>query len=222
MTTGRLPSIEGGIQPTIVDAKGDLIAATAADTVARLAVGTNDQVLIADSSTATGLKWGTPSSGGMTLISTTTLTGTSVTLSSIPATYKDLYIVIKNFLPATNNRALFMRFNADANANRHQFTSTIALTTATAFDLTSGTVISNASNSVSESLATITIPDYTNTTTWKMGIAEAINNDATTTTSFEYFNHKIFYNQTGAISSLQFLPNAGSLTSGTILLYGVL
>ena len=41
----------------IVDAKGDIIAATAADAVARLAVGSNDQVLTADSSEATGLKW---------------------------------------------------------------------------------------------------------------------------------------------------------------------
>lgn len=49
------------INKTIVDAKGDIIAATAADTVARLAVGANDTVLIADSTTATGLKWGTPS-----------------------------------------------------------------------------------------------------------------------------------------------------------------
>jgi len=62
MTTGRLPSVEGGIQPTIVDAKGDIIAATAADTVARLAVGSNDQVLTADSTATTGLKWATPAS----------------------------------------------------------------------------------------------------------------------------------------------------------------
>lgn len=47
------------IQNTIVDAKGDLIAATAADTPARLAVGTNGQVLTADSTAATGLKWAT-------------------------------------------------------------------------------------------------------------------------------------------------------------------
>lgn len=47
---------------TILDAKGDLISATAADTPARLAVGTNGQVLTADSAQSTGLKWATPSS----------------------------------------------------------------------------------------------------------------------------------------------------------------
>jgi hypothetical protein len=45
------------IQNAIVDAKGDLIAASAADTPARLAVGANNTVLVADSATATGLKW---------------------------------------------------------------------------------------------------------------------------------------------------------------------
>ena len=50
------------IQNAIVDAKGDLIGATAADTPARLAVGTNGQVLTADSTAATGLAWTTVSS----------------------------------------------------------------------------------------------------------------------------------------------------------------
>ena len=45
------------VPKTIVDAKGDLIAATAADTTARLAVGANGETLVADSSTATGLDW---------------------------------------------------------------------------------------------------------------------------------------------------------------------
>jgi hypothetical protein len=46
----------------ILDAKGDLITATAADTPARLAVGTNGQYLQADSTASTGLKWATVSS----------------------------------------------------------------------------------------------------------------------------------------------------------------
>jgi hypothetical protein len=45
------------IQNSIVDAKGDLIAATANDTPARLAVGTNYYVLAAQSAETTGLKW---------------------------------------------------------------------------------------------------------------------------------------------------------------------
>ena len=46
-----------GIPATILDAKGDLIAATAADTAARLAVGANNYFLSAQSGEATGLKW---------------------------------------------------------------------------------------------------------------------------------------------------------------------
>jgi len=44
---------------TAIDAKGDLIGGTGADTFSRLAVGTNGQVLTADSAEATGLKWAT-------------------------------------------------------------------------------------------------------------------------------------------------------------------
>lgn len=54
---------QSGIPATILDAKGDLIAATAADTASRLAVGTNGQVLTADSTAATGLAWTTISTG---------------------------------------------------------------------------------------------------------------------------------------------------------------
>jgi hypothetical protein len=52
------------IPKSLVDAKGDILAATGDNTVTRLAVGTNAQVLTADSTTATGLKWA--SAGGST------------------------------------------------------------------------------------------------------------------------------------------------------------
>jgi hypothetical protein len=56
----------GVVQADIVNAKGDLIAATAADTVARLGVGTNTYVLTADSTESTGLIWAAPTTGDVT------------------------------------------------------------------------------------------------------------------------------------------------------------
>jgi hypothetical protein len=49
--------LASAIEETIFDAKGDILVGTAADTVGKLTVGSNNTVLVADSSTATGLKW---------------------------------------------------------------------------------------------------------------------------------------------------------------------
>ena len=112
---------QGDISATIVDAKGDLIAATAADTVARLAVGTNGQVLTADSTAATGIKWAAASSGGgMTLLSTTTISGTSTTVSSISSSYKALRIMIDSWDTSGNANVLW-RFNGDSGSNYYTF-----------------------------------------------------------------------------------------------------
>ena len=78
----------GAIAKSIVDAKGDLIAATAADTVSRLAVGTNGHVLTADSAEATGMKWAAAAGGGKVLqvVSATTATTATITTSTFADT----------------------------------------------------------------------------------------------------------------------------------------
>lgn len=63
-TNASLDLADGSIQSSLVDAKGDLIVGSADNTVARLAVGTNDYVLTADSSATNGVKWA--ASGGGT------------------------------------------------------------------------------------------------------------------------------------------------------------
>ncbi len=60
MTVGRIPSVEGGIQPTLLTTKGDIIVATGNATLVRQGVGSNGQVLTADSTQADGVIWSTP------------------------------------------------------------------------------------------------------------------------------------------------------------------
>ena len=83
-------SLATAIENTTIDAKGDLLVGTAADTVGRLAVGTNDYYLKANSGTATGLEWAAVSQ--YTLPSQTgnsgkflTTNGTSESWGAIPA-----------------------------------------------------------------------------------------------------------------------------------------
>jgi len=78
------------VNPTIIDAKGDIITATAADTPARLAVGNNGETLVADSAATTGLRYSaTPSASNPILNSAYQVAqrGTSFTIASSTATY---------------------------------------------------------------------------------------------------------------------------------------
>jgi len=107
------------IQNAIVDAKGDLIAATAADTPARLAVGTNGYVLTADSTAATGLKWAAASAGALTLLSTTSFSAaSSVSLptSTFSATYDD-YLVLLNVTTSSADQYVSARMRVSGSDN---------------------------------------------------------------------------------------------------------
>ena len=63
MAAGDDSRITGAVAKSTATTKGDLLAATASATIARVGVGTNGQVLTADSAETAGVKWATPSSG---------------------------------------------------------------------------------------------------------------------------------------------------------------
>jgi hypothetical protein len=99
----------GAVPASIVDAKGDLIAGTAADTAARLAVGTNGQVLTADSTASTGLKWATPAGGGGKVLQV--VQGTSTTqASSTTTSFVNTGLSVTITPSATTSKILIMQF----------------------------------------------------------------------------------------------------------------
>lgn len=159
-----------GIPATIFDAKGDLIAASAADTAARLAVGTNGQYLSANSSTATGLEWVTPSSGSMTLLSTTSLAGVStVTISSINQTYNHLQILVEDFDFNANDKNMSIRFNGDTGSN---YFNTYSDSNTNSF--TTGGQLGNFSATNAGNFFVIDIPFYANSAIRKVAIQSGV------------------------------------------------
>jgi hypothetical protein len=211
------------INPTIVDAKGDIVAASAADTPARLAVGSNGTVLTADSAESTGLKWSTPSSGGMTLINTggTALSGTVTTVSSIPGTYNSLVIFVTDwYASSTNTPNLY--FNSDSTASNYAYSGTRLygsnLTGLIGEFNSSAIAYIGTPNSDQNNNLVITIPNYADTTANKIytanaGIKDGSNNAITMTA------HR--WNNSAAITAVNFQTGAGTWSGGTIYVYGV-
>lgn len=64
VSTATQTALDGKADKSLIDAKGDLIVGTADNTLARLAVGTNGQVLTADSAQSGGVKWADAAGGG--------------------------------------------------------------------------------------------------------------------------------------------------------------
>lgn len=207
---------------TAYTTKGDLVPATGSAAFARLGVGANDTVLTADSSTATGLKWATPAGGGgLTLISTTNLTGSSVTLSSISGSYKHLQILIKNaFSSAVDN--VFIRCNGDTGSNYGRRNIAIAGTT-----VVGGTTVGNyftvtqsptASDVAKNGQGFVTIYDYTTTSGGQFMTANGFGFDSASL--WGNWNNGVYF-KSAAITSLTIGIASGTFSGGTVLLYGV-
>jgi len=101
---------------TAIDAKGDLVGGTGADTFARLAVGANGTVLTADSVETTGLKWAAPAtpSSGLTLVSRQSFSAVADTSTTFDgcftSTYKSYLVCFEEIYSSTNDTFLYFQY----------------------------------------------------------------------------------------------------------------
>ena len=166
-------------------------------------------------------------SGGMTLINSggTTLTGASVAITSIPNTYKDLRLVVRNFKPVTASDHLSVYVNNDTNSRYNRWPVSDPSTngnTSQSWAESSWAYVSPAGETtLFQGTAIFNIFDYANTSTWKLGQMYAINNNVGTPANVNFMQQLIYYNQVTAISSIYLKTTGGDFSSGTAFLYGV-
>jgi len=208
--------------PTIsnIDAKGDLLAGTADNTISRLAVGTNGHVLTADSAETTGIKWAAPAAGGMALLSTTTLSSTSTTIS-FATTYKSLQIVIFGVNHSSAGNNITLQFNSVTSG---YFGATTVDYSADVQNLIAGSAIGvlfgNGYATGGENLTNINIPFYSKTGVRKpISIQTGYKTDDLTRVTGAISGVYSSAN-TSAISSITIISGAAP-TAGTVEIYGV-
>ena len=107
----------GGTTP--LTTKGDLFGFDTAN--ARIPIGTNNQVLTADSAQALGLKWAAvpAAAKSYSLISSTSLTGSSVTVSSLSGYDNFLFLVVDG-RSNTGGSTIAFRINGDSGAGKYE------------------------------------------------------------------------------------------------------
>ena len=192
---------------------GDVDYYASATSKTRLAIGSNGQVLTSNGSVPT---WATPASGGMTLLSTTTLSGASTTISGISGSYNNLFIVAYgvnststfNYTIKFNNASLTKGVGQQSanNGTFSQAYSDFGNQNALPANTTTNVCVLNAYN-------------YASTAAIKLFDQKFLN--STFSQGFEASQITGGINTTSAITSIVFAISTGTFSAGTVLVYGV-
>jgi len=216
---------DGAIAKTTVTTAGDIIYRNATVPV-RLGIGTAGQVLTVNSG-ATAPQWATPSSGGgLTVIATGTLSGTSVVVSSIPGTYKHLMVSVYAATFDTGSTSMQLRYNSVTSNYSKSLYGHNGTTAANEGSLSqSGWGLNDGATdwlrTGGNNHANWIIYDYTNTTGLMnaSGTCSYINSSSANSRTNGVFSNSA---TAAAVTSLTIRLDAGyNMTAGTYTVYGV-
>ena len=202
---------------------GDTIYSSSGSTPARLGIGTTGQVLTVSGGIPS---WATASSGGMTLLSTTTLSGSSVTIGSIPATYNDLQLIITAFTPPSQHyQAIDLYTGSNSSVGGYILYDIDSISTTSVITSGSGKFYTsrpqapgwNSTNATSHTV--VNVYDYART-----GVKHIIHSvtgytdgNGTNRTALAFGCSE----NTGAINAINISTGLGGSFTGTAYLYGV-
>jgi len=201
---------------------GDLAYSSAtANTNTRLGIGTTGQILTVSGGVPA---WATVSSGGMTLLSTTTLSGATTTISSISQDYNELFIYVNG---QTNNTANgFLRCNINGVNNTLVRVDSYYVSSPESAGTTgaSGSTIFFGASQTYDRLSAnnagcLRLPNYSSTTSMKP--YHATGGYYGSGAGYNGYNVAGLFYDTTAISSLVFSNSGGNHSAGTVKIYGV-
>jgi len=196
---------------TDITAAGDIIVGTGSGTFDNLPIGTTGQVLTADTTVSPyKVKWATSSSGGMTLLSTTTTnTGSSYTISSLSTSYTNLYLQWEG-LSCTSGASITLAFaSGNASVGGVNQDGTAITVNAAALKLhadtqSSGNAIScTIYNYAASASKTVDVRYGGLSAGWRGG------------------GYQGFHSYASAISEVTVAISTGSFSAGTLKIYGV-
>jgi hypothetical protein len=182
------PVIASVINNTLTSTTGDIIYASAANTPARLGIGSTDQILKVSGGVPV---WATPSSGAKTWQQSATgsMTGSSITVSSL--TGQDILVSWQDWSASTNSVQLNYRLNSNSGSIYRVQTSDAANTSAYAFGAIEG-----------------------NVTSWSHAYIPAASSGAQIKTAISNL-YPWSIKEPNPVTSIQFFPSAGSFDAGT-------
>jgi hypothetical protein len=195
---------------------GDLYYASAANTPARLGIGSTGQVL----SVSGGVPSWANAGGGYTSIASGTLSGASVDLTSISGSYINLVLYLLNpSITTAGNINLTVNNVTTASTYLYQYSrdGSTALTNTSGANIALAPFNGFGTSTTGYSASNITINNYAGTTNYK---EIAVNTVRPLIGSYEFIHGYQTTTATSAITSIKLTPTS-NFTGGTYVLYGV-